>query len=104
MEEYVGRHSFTVQEMLSNEPIWLNLDYNENKKAVELRVTARLKDSDESQGPPSPEQKSIIPSPAKSFNKSGGQVLKLTIIEADFSRDTEFLGKMDPFVVINYKN
>ena len=72
MEEYVGRNSFSIQEMLSNEPIWINLDYNENKKATELRVRAGLKDSIESQGPPSPELKSIIPSPAKSFNKSVG--------------------------------
>jgi hypothetical protein len=54
MEEYVGRHTFTVQEMLSSEPICLNLEYNENKKAVELRVKAELKDSDELLGPPSP--------------------------------------------------
>jgi hypothetical protein len=55
-------------------------------------VRAELKESNESQGPPSPEQKSMIPSPAKSFNKAGGQVLALTIIEADFLRDTEFMG------------
>ncbi len=78
--------------MLSNEPLWINLDYNENKKAAELRVRGELKESNESQGPPSPEQKSMIPSPAKSFNKAGGQVLALTIIEADFLRDTEFMG------------
>jgi hypothetical protein len=58
--------------MLSSEPLWINLDYNENKKAAELRVRAELKESNESQGPPSPEQKSMIPSPAKSFNKAGG--------------------------------
>jgi len=72
MEEYVGRHSFSIQGILSNEPIWINLDYNEYKKAAELRVRAELKDCNESQGPPSPELKSIIPSPTKTFNKSGG--------------------------------
>ncbi len=55
MEEFVGRNSFSIQEMLSSEPIWINLDYNDNKKAAELRVRAGLKDSNDSQGPPSPE-------------------------------------------------
>lgn len=54
MEEYVGRQGYTVQELLSSEAICLNLEFNENKKAVELRVKAELKDSDEPLGPPSP--------------------------------------------------
>ena len=72
---------------------------------MELRLKAELKDLDEpEQRSPSPEPKSIIPSPFKSNHKSGGQMIKLQIIEADFLHDTEFMGKMDPFVVINYKN
>ena len=28
----------------------------------------------------------------------------MTIVEAKLTRDTEFLGKMDPFCVVSYKN
>ena len=31
-------------------------------------------------------------------------VLVLCVIEGDLKRDTEFIGNMDPFVVVNYDN
>jgi hypothetical protein len=29
--------------------------------------------------------------------------LRLTIVEAKLTRDTEFFGKMDPFVIVEYR-